>query len=397
MIKIYADKIYEKYCMRKIDKLYKHEKPKIKCVPWGVIANQVNVGFGVFDRDYKFVKSSIQSHHGQKGQIIPKFSSKDIKHVDYDVVFLCHTGRNHFGHFLLEQINRAWPLVNENFKNIKIVVIDEKNQGELPGFVYELLGLLGVKKQNVILLNKSTQFKNVYVPEPGFDMYSYYTESFAQMFDKMSSKIHTNKIYEKIYVSRMAMPDNRRTFNEEKIQKIFEKNGYKVIYPETLPLKKQIALIKNCKDLAGCAGTALHLALFMKPGGRVIQIKRNSKLADNADVQHLINISKGLDSVFISGSVETRKTDHWSTVPQIVSVTKYMKQFFDDNGFLYDDADLVLDEKERIAYESALKEIPYENPVVRWLKRKFIHYSSCLIIGRKARKEYRRFMRSRWG
>ena len=41
-----------------------------------------------------------------------------------------------------------------------------------------------------------------------------------------------------------------------------------------MPLAHQVAAIKNAKVLAGCGGTALHLALFMKPGGRVVQIKR---------------------------------------------------------------------------------------------------------------------------
>ena len=78
-------------------------------------------------------------------------------------------------------------------------------------------------------------------------------------------------------------------------------------------------------------------------------------------------------------------------------MTKYMKQFFDENSFVYNDDDLIMSEKEIEAYENILAQIPHKNPVVKWLQRKFIHFSSCLIIGRKARKEYRRFLRARWG
>ena len=397
MIKIYADKKYQKYCARQLNKLYKKENPSVEVIPNGIIANEHVKGFGVFDENYRFVQSSVQSHKGRKGQLIPKFNHDGIPYIDSDAIYLCHTGRNHFGHFLLEHINRAWCLSDKKFKDAKIVIIDEKNTGKLAGYIPELLSLLGVKKQNIILLDKTTRFRNVYIPKPAFNMISFYTDAYADMYDYMAASVKGKESFEKIYVSRYALPENIRTFGEDKVQKIFEKNGYKVIYPETLPLKKQIELVKNCNVLAGCAGTALHLALFMKRGGCVIQIKRNSVLKDNAPIQQLINMAKGLDSVFVSGSVETVKTTHSSDIPQIIGVTKYMKQFFDENGFDYNNDDLIPNEKEIKAYENILAQIPHKNPVVKWLQRNFIHFSSCLIIGRNARKQYRRFLRSRWG
>ena len=162
-------------------------------------------------------------------------------------------------------------------------------------------------------------------------------------------------------------------------------------FPEKL--EKQIALIKNCRELAGCAGTALHLALVMKPGGTVIQIKRNSPLDDNGDVQCLINMAKGLDSVFISGSCETRKTTHWSNVPQIICVTKYMKQFFDENNFIYTQEDLAIDKKENDAYVKVLESLPNTKTFASVLKSKFIKITSCFIPGRLTRKRYRNFMK----
>ena len=213
------------------------------------------------------------------------------------------------------------------------------------------------------------------------------------MYDKMAENVPDAKVYEKIYVSRAALPNDRRTYGEEKIQNIFQKNGFQIVYPEQLPLEKQIALIKNCRELAGCAGTALHLALVMKPGGTVIQIKRNSPLDDNGDVQCLINMAKGLDSVFISGSCETRKTTHWSNVPQIICVTKYMKQFFDENNFIYTQEDLAIDKKENDAYVKVLESLPNTKTFASVLKSKFIKITSCFIPGRLTRKRYRNFMK----
>ena len=133
---------------------------------------------------------------------------------------------------------------------------------------------------------------------------------------------------------------DRRTFGEERIQKIFQRNGYKVIYPETMPFAQQIAMVKNCRYLAGCAGTALHLAMFMAPGGTVIQLKRNTDIVDNIVAQHVINQTIGLNLILIWASVETQSSIHFSPQPQIIGITPYLHKFLDDYGFKYSARDL---------------------------------------------------------
>ena len=143
---------------------------------------------------------------------------------------------------------------------------------------------------DILILNETTQFRRVYVPVQGFNIPVYSSAAFGKTYDAIAAAVKQPKqIYEKIYVSRMAM-QSRRTFGESVVQIIFEKNGYKIICPETLPLVEQIGLVKNARVLAGCAGTALHLALFMAPGGVVVQIKRNARAKCNADIQNLINV-----------------------------------------------------------------------------------------------------------
>lgn len=395
MVKIYADDKYTRFLTKRIKNYYKEKMPDIKSVPNGIIANEHINGYGVFDEEYKFVKSSIQNHKGRKGQFIPKFNHDDIPYIDADAVYLCHCGKNNFGHFIVEYINRAWCLLNEKFQNMKIVIVDEIGCGKINDYIYVLLGLLNVKPENILLLDKTTRFRNVFIPTPAFDITAYYTDAYAEMMNKIANEAPKVEAYDKIYLSRCKMPADRHTYGEERIQSIFERNGYKIIYPETLPLAEQIALVKNCKVLAGCAGTALHLALFMKEGGTVVQIKRNNMLVDNADTQYLINMAKGLDSIFVAGSVEKIKTDHWSTVPQIIGVTPHMKRFFDDNHFVYDD--VIVDEQSWQDYEKALNGYTNERRVMAGLKKAFIHYSSCLIIGRMARKKYRHFMQEKFG
>ena len=145
--------------------------------------------------------------------------------------------------------------------------------------------------------------------------------------------------------------------------------------------------------MAGCAGTALHLALTMKQGGTVCQIKRNTPMQDNADTQYIINTTKGLDSVFVAGSMETVKTDHWSMTPQIIGMTDYMKQFFDENGFRYNKSDLKIWDKERAEYDNAIINCDKQDYSTKSVKKYIIKYAACFVPGRVRRNKFRNFLK----
>lgn len=388
---VFGDEDFRKYFTKSVSHQYMCET-KIEQYPNGIIVNEHKHGFGVFDKDFHFVKSSRQVRKNN-GQFVPKFNHKDIPYIDEDVVFVGNVF-SQFGHFLLEHMNRGYAFLDRKYQKMKYVLINNKDVNIVPNYMFELLELLGVPHDNIIILNETTRFRNVYVPIQGFNIPIYSSKAFGKMYDKIADNVKDDKVYEKIYVSRTAM-QTRRTFGESVVQKIFEKNGYKIICPETLPLQKQIALVKNCKYLAGCAGTALHLALFMKPGGTVIQIKRNRLPKCNADIQNLINETKKLKGVFISGSVEEKRTDHCSSVPQIIGVNKYMREFFDAYKFKYNDKDTIPDNKDLSEYQIALAEYnkQYGGVRINNIKHFIIHYSSCMIPGRERRGNYRKWLK----
>lgn len=389
---VFGENDFKRYFEKSISHQYMRETA-VEQYPNGIIVNEHKHGFGVFDENFKFVKSSRQVRKNN-GQYVPRFNHDDIPYRDEDVVFVGNVFPQ-FGHFLLEHMNRAYALLDEKYKGMKVVLINNKDINPVPGYMYKLLELLGVEHDDIIILDKTTRFRNVYVPQQAFNIPVYSSKAFGKMYDAIADNVgDTDEKYEKIYVSRTAM-QTRRTFGEAQVQKIFEKNGYKIICPETLVLQKQIALVRNCKFLAGCAGTALHLALFMKPGGTVIQIKRNRLPKCNADIQNLINDTKGLNGIFISGSVEENRTDHCSSVPQIIGVNKYMREFFDAFHFKYNEKDLLRDDKDFDEYKVALSEYnkKYGSVFINNVKHFIIHYSACFVPGRERRGVYRRWLK----
>ena len=296
----------------------------------------------------------------------------------------------HFGHFLVEGLARTWALLYKKYQDIKVVVSYETNV-DMPGFVRKFLHALGVADENILVLHKSVRFARVFVPRQAINGDLYMLPIMNKVFEKIANSLINRKYktYDKIYLSRGAMNDGR-TFGEASVEKIFMKNGFKIIYPETLPLEEQITLANNCKEMAGTAGTALHLAMFMKPGNRVIQIKRNSTESDNISTQKLICDLRGLNLIWIYGSVETMATRHFTQIPQIIGITPYLIRFFDDNNFKYTVVDLVQDVAEYARYKRQLRKYNIKKYYKKSLNPfiKFISLFGITKYGRQIIREY---------
>ena len=300
---------------------------------------------------------------------------------------------------MIEHLNRAWGMDKCPNKNVKYVFVDNNNNGAKP-WLFDFTDLLGIRREDVLILNKSVRFRRVFVPSQSFCITGkWFGQEFVIPFEKMRENVRIDKVFDKVYVSRAKLPEHMRTYGEEAVQRIFEKNGFHVIYPETLPLSQQVAIIGNARVLAGCAGTALHLALFMKPGGRVIQLNRTSAVRGSATLQAGMCQIKGLDFDVVAASTEKIQSrqggDH---APQIISVTKQLRQFFDDNNFMYDADDLLPDTNAIAQYDVLLKEFcrTHGGQLNQKIKKNMIKIIACFIPGRITRGRVRKWLKEHW-
>jgi len=396
-IQIFADKAYQRYTNNKINNIkISNKQLKTDVVAGGIIAvNQSTHAYGVFDENKKFVKSSLQ-YKGKTHQFIPKYP-QEMDVIDNDAMFLGYV-IGHFGHFLLEQLSRAWGALEHRTPGMKFVFVNNRNI-DIPHWLYKFMEMLGISKNDVVILNSSCKFRRVFVPEQAFKLSNtvWFAPEFRLAFRTMADNVKSKYNYDKVYVSRSMLPKDMKTYGEEKIQNIFADNGFKIIYPETMDLMEQIAIIKNARVLAGCAGTALHLALFMKNADSVIQIKRNSILKDSAYVQYAINQLVGAKSVFVSASVEIYKSGHGGNhAPQIIGITKYMHKLFLYMNFKYQSDGCIVDDKDWDAYKQELQLFQQNNGscLRQKIKNKFIKYLSCFVPGRINRDRFRRWLKN---
>jgi len=366
--RIYSTDEYKQYADRIAASQSFVTADEIKTIPGGLIIANGRHSNGVYDRMGRYERLSDVTkgkywHH----RVCMPWRRAVVRYMDMDVMYM---GRIHwsFGHFLLEHTNRMWAIGQRKVDKY-VFIHDKLTKGRVPDFVYKFMEMAGIAREDIIVVDKDTCFRNVFVPAAASGR-AFTSDEWGRAFDAMTKKLGNSGggTYHKVYLSRCALP-TRTVFGEEKIQSIFQKNGFEVVYPEKLPLESQARLIAGADVLAGCAGTALHLALFMKPGGTVIQIKRNSKTDDNFPAQNLINNTKRLNGVFVQASIETSPTEHSTFEPQLIGVNDNMRRFFKDFGFVCDAGDLAPDRAAMHDYQQALDAWCAAHPQpTRWQK-----------------------------
>lgn len=390
----YTENDYKKHLLAQITKVECRHDMKIDAVENGTFVVDVKSGaFGLFDENGEFVKSSLQ-YRGKNSNFVPKYQSV-TEIVDCDAVFLGNA-YHHFGHFIIEHLNRAWGIRQCPNKQIKYVFIDNKNIGA-KSWLFDFMKMMGIAQDDVLVLNKTMKFRRVFVPSQSFNNSGmWWANEFLIPFDVMRDNVSAGEYGDKIYVSRARLQGEMKTYNEEQVQKIFEKNGFKIIYPETMPLSEQVATVGNAHVLAGCAGTALHLAIFMKPGGRVIQLNRTQSIKDSGVLQYRMCQMRDLDFDIIAASVEEFKSQHGgSHAPQIIGVNANLKSFFDDNGFLYGKADLEIDKDALAQYRKQVEifKSQHGSAIMQKVKKVFIKIISCFVPGRIRRGHVRKWLK----
>lgn len=389
-VTIYASDKYKQYVSKATAGLRFLKSVRVKYFEnCDIIIDSKSQKFGVFDSKHRFISNSTQQRN--KNVQSPPMYVVPSDSLDIDAVYL-GTLENHFGHFLLEHTTRMYAVLKPECRGKKYIIVNNRQLSDVQPFVWEFLSLLGISPDNVFIVNQSTKVRSLYIPDVGFEIPDTSSRQFAALFDSISDSRLPEIRADKVYVSRMKLSE-RSTFGEEQIQNIFEKNGFTVIYPECLTLTEQVAYMKNCKCLAGIAGSALHLSLLMPSGGTVVQIKRNKLLRDNVDTQHALCSTKGCDLVVVDCAAEKLPTHHWSEFPQIIAPTKYFVQFLRDAGFSCSPSDLEMNQHTRQQYRKAFRQ---KGGFIRYqIKRMLVYFLPRLMPTSAYKESLRRWLNRR--
>ncbi len=168
---------------------------------------------------------------------------------------LFHT---HWGHFLLENLQRLWYAKNHN---LPIVWCCNTSSfcapSQFRAWQSELFNALGIYNKH-IFLTEPTQFAKVHFPEPGTSINLYVHPEHVKFLGFYESKPIPGKY---VYFSRSKV---RSCTNEDLIDALLKKRGWTIIYPETLSVTQQLKALNSAEVCFMIGGSAQHSLLLTK-------------------------------------------------------------------------------------------------------------------------------------
>jgi len=213
------------------------------------VQNGTEYTAGLYLNTGEYVKYSGKRYYGTCDyayeQVMLPIDNLDISYDKRTVLYFGYT-RNHWGHLLIDEVQRLWPIIsNENqFDNIVIYTPDNCPPKQ---FVYSLLKSLGICKSKIIQATCITQFAKVYYAEIPYVVGSEMKDEFFQIFRRASSLCDSGtksmvNLNQRIYLSRSKLnPGKSWEFGEKGVEKILRKNGYNILYPEKMSVQDQIS------------------------------------------------------------------------------------------------------------------------------------------------------------
>lgn len=225
---------------------------------------------------------------------------------------------NYFGHLLLEAPARFWFLNNVDVNNVTFIFHPLGINATLANVLKvelgkELFNCFGIKIERIVLADKDLIVDELIVPSTLFILNLVADYSQRYIYEKIKNYL-LEKYYaianlsnqttapRKLYLSRRKLNDKlRKAVNEDIIEQLFERHGFEIIFPEILAFHEQVKLVSEAHILAGCDGSALHMAVFLPQKSKLILLSARS-----IQFSQLIMSALGeIETHFIRASIES--------------------------------------------------------------------------------------------
>lgn len=303
---------------------------------------------GVVDADGNYVAlSKIQ------GRVQGTYPFENAEYRDEKVVY-CGYLVHHWGHFLIEGVTRLWYfLENDPTIDKYVFFLGENEKREITGNFREFLELLGIWGK-LEIINRPTTYREVIVPELGIHVLQSYAPKQLKVYNTIAEHVVTDPSWEtpkKIYFSRSQFKKAQQfEFGFDLLDNFFSKNGYTILYPETISLSRLIHYIRHAEVVATLSGTLSHNMLFAAQGQKLEIIERQV-ISD--DDQSGINRMKELDVTYVDTNVPLYPID--CTGPYIMGYTPELQRFAQDHGYAAPDPAYLTEKHNKACFVKYMK------------------------------------------
>jgi hypothetical protein len=194
----------------------------------------------------------------------------------------------HFGHALVDTPARLWYRFEPSLqmlRSLKLVGfgthglgrrIEMRRPKDWPRYIKVLLGALEISPHDVVLIDRPTRCRSLFVPKrlsPLFSDFGFsgrYNRTMQTIGDVLATS-SSPRAQRRIYLSRSKLDPTLRGLldgQELVIEDMFRQRGFEIVHPETLSLPEQVQAVRGATHIAGCVGSNMHLMVFARNAGK---------------------------------------------------------------------------------------------------------------------------------
>ena len=221
----------------------------------------------LFDRHKRLLSTSTIDHGSLPSfEALENIGSHQIDHFTGRAAFIWKSGKNNYGHMLIEMLSKCENLVCAGLTPITLIV------PSLPAILREhfVTMLTTAYGDAFTLFDMRTPLLRVdelVVPGPVTRHNTQKSHTVLNMTAKLRAAIRPHRGFDKLYVSRSGHT-NRSMRNESEIERLVESRGFTIVRPETMSALEQIATFSGCKHILGPLGAGLTNAIFAPADAR---------------------------------------------------------------------------------------------------------------------------------
>lgn len=206
--------------------------------------------------------------------------------LDHECLYLGHYTA-HYGHFLLETLARFWALESdasfERFLFQPFVHSAPRPRSFSPARVS--LECFGVDLGRVSIVRKPMRVRRLAVPTSLVEINhsadprqsAVYRRIAACCAKRRSAGGRPSRLYlSRRRFRRFGLTERSKGYrpftNEDEVENLFASLGFRVAHPERIDFSEQVGMYGQADVIAGYPGSALHNAVFMKPGALLVKV-----------------------------------------------------------------------------------------------------------------------------
>lgn len=224
----------------------------------------------------------------------------------------------HFGHFISECVPTLWPegldvdgLVFHRYLTPDPVVEDWHR---------EILGYVGYGDLPIhIVTTRPAKVDRLWVPTRPVTVNAWAHPTAVDVWQRIVAAAGgPAPDVGRVWFSRAEFNQRRReagkrvrstSANDTRLDDLFAGAGFRVVAPETLPVRDQIRTAAGATVLAGQAGTALHLAVFAERNSYCIEVGDARTPDISFAHQQVINAARGHRVAFIADDTPAQEIE----------------------------------------------------------------------------------------